>query len=75
MFILTIYTLTVDDEHFSGDVIGNEWIWEELEESLQSATDGCLTETQAVDIQVMIYRIKFKYFKISKGGGSRAYVY
>ena len=54
MYILIIYTLTVNDEHFSGDVIGNEWIWEEFEESLQSATDGRLTVTQAIDVQVMI---------------------
>ena len=65
--------LTVNDENFSGDVIGNEWIWEEFEESLQSATDGRLTITQAVDIQVMIYKTKKnQYLKLFQGMGEES---
>ena len=45
-----IIALTIDDKHFSSNVIGNEGIWEELKECLQSATDSCLAVTQAVDV-------------------------
>ena len=41
------YSLTVNDQNLSSNVIADQWIWQEFEESLQRATNDCFTVAQA----------------------------
>lgn len=52
----SISALTVDQENLDCNVVTNEGVWEQFEESLQGTADSHLTVVQAEEIHIAVCR-------------------